>query len=625
MKRFAHLLEKNEVCTRPESMIFLDTETIPQRISKWETRQNFRLGVAHYWRQRRDERPDNHEWLEFTRTADFWVWAISKVRSNSTLYLIAHNIAFDAHVVQSFAHLPGLGWKMLFRYESGFTRLFKWGYPTKALSAWLNDGKPIYEFQGHRWSKTLLMMDNCNLFAGSIEKWGMAVGFPKMTRPAYTAPDTEWFPYCKRDVEIMVKLWEQWFPFLDEHGLGIFHTTIGSQAFSGYRHSYMNHKIYIHTDDVATRLERSAYYGGRTEPFYVGQIEGETLYKLDVNSMYPHVMRRYLYPTHLQKVGTSMTMEDLHLSLDRGGIIATVELECKEPIFPQKLTDKNVYPIGQFAATLTTPELRYAYDRHWIVKVGEYATYRMRDIFAEYVDYFYALKLRYQATGDNLHRSLVKLLLNSLYGKFGQSGYEDRIIGTCEPDEWSVSYGYDATDRHPFTIYRGGGTIIQQNRCGEGFNSFVAIAAHVTAYGRMYLWNLICRAGKRNVYYVDTDSLIVNRAGYDALAPLVNPERLGYLKVEATATTLEIRSPKDYLFGQHLVRKGVPVEAEEVDTDTYSFETWPSMNSQLAAGHTDTYYNRNVTKHLTYDVDWGEPQDDGWIEPYYLGVSPLFL
>jgi len=606
-------------------MVFFDTETYPRWESPTGTRQDFHLGVAHYWRKRRDGKPDNHEWLRFTDIPKFWGWTLKKATSHSILYLVAHNLAFDAQVCQMFVELPERGWRLIFLFENGDTRLIRWGMPTTALVSWLADGQHISDFEGKRWAKTLLAMDDCNLFAGSIERWGKALNFPKLHRPAYDAPDEEWWPYCQRDVEVMVKLWQEWFAFLDAENLGTFRTTIGSQAFAGFRHAYMHNRIEIHDNEAAIALERDSYRGGRSEAFWVGRREDGPFYKLDVNSMYPTVMYENHYPSHLLTVGDRLSLKSARTLLDGWGMIARVSLDVDVPVFPVQVKGKNVYPVGQFSTVLCTPEIRVALDNGWIKEIGEFATYRMRRVFYWYVDHFYKLKVQYDQSGDTLHRSLVKLLLNSLYGKFGQMGYEDRIIGTCDPDDIQVEYGMRFPSRQRFTIYHAGGSVIESARTGEGFNSFVAVASHVTAYARLYLWGLIEQAGRDHVFYSDTDSLIVDRQGYDNLAGYLDPERLGYLKIEETANTLEIRAPKDYTLGTHTVRKGVPLKASILDRNAFAMETWPSLKTHLAEGQTDTFHNVDVIKHLSYSVDWGDIQPDGWVSPYFYGTSPLIL
>lgn len=625
MRRFTHLLAANSRVTRPERMVFVDTETDPQPPVRGDIRQEFKLGVAHYWRHRRDGEADQQEWFEFTQIPAFWDWCLKKPSSHSPLYLVAHNLAFDVLVLRMVHELPARGWKHSYMVNQKGARMIQWGYPTAEFSAWLKSGKARQEHKGERWVKTILMLDNLNLFPDKLEEWGKVVGFPKLPMPDTTAPRADWFTYCHRDVEIMLELWQSHFAFLDEENLGTFKPTQAAQAFTGYRHAYMDHAIEIHTNSRAIDLERSAFFGGRTEPFWIGKREDGEFYYLDVNSLYPHVMKGNSYPARLVGIDSGLSVPDLSKMLKRFGVIASVDLDEHDAVFPLRENKRNVYKCDPCTLSLTTPELLYALERDWILKVRDYAMYKMAPIFETYVDHFYALKVKYAQEGNLLRKKQVKLFLNSVYGKFGQHGYEDVLLGGCDPRLVEIREWIELQTGIVHTDYCLGGTKTTQCQKGEAFNSFVAIPAHVAAYGRLHLWALIERAGRGHVFYVDTDSLIVDRCGYDALAHLVDPDRLGYLKVEGVAGSLEIRARKAYTFGEKRVEKGITEKAEYLGNNTYRIELWPGLKAHLEAGQTDTYHNHIMVKHLTYSVDWGVVEWDGWIRLYKAGATPLLF
>jgi len=623
MKRFPHKLKPNEIATWPAHIIFFDTETRYHRTKHDTTIHELRLGVACYIRYRRDGKANCERWIQFTDKGSFWDFVCSHTMKRSKLYVVAHNLAFDFQVVSGFTELQKRGYLLQFVYESGHTRIIKYGKPTEKLLEWIEEGNDLSDFSGKRWTDTIVLMDDCNLFPGSIEKWGKALGLPKLNMPDESESDDKWFVYCKRDVEVMIALWNEWKEFLEEHKLGKFQYTIGSQAFSGFRHAYMHHNIYIHVNERATKLERRSYFGGRTEAFRVGKYD-DRFYKLDVNSMYPAVMFKYEYPTCLIKYQERILSKDeLRKLLQNHCVIAEVDVEVTEPVFPIREQGKNIYPTGELAVTLTTPELLYVLEQGWPITVYSYALYRKRPIFRWYVSHFYDLKRQYSAQGDRLRRQLVKLLLNSLYGKFGQRGYEDQVIGFCDPKLFEVSYGMNAQTKERFKVIKAGGVIIRSERTGEGFNSFCAIASHVTAYGRIYLWKLIKTAGPENVWYSDTDSLITNEEGLQRISYLLDDERLGYLKVEGMADFLEVYAPKDYVFGGKTTRKGIPSNAERQPDGSYEVELWPSLSGMLAEGQVETYVNKHIQKRLHYNVDWGILQEDGRVIPFHFGQSPL--
>ena len=612
------LLKANERNTMPERMVFFDCETNYERKDDSKVIHTLDFGFACYWRHRRDGDRDRIEWLRFEDSTTFWDWTLAKTTVKTKTYLIAHNLAFDLMVVRGFEELANRGWMTVFIYESGHTRIIKFGYPTKEFRRFLTEGREIEDFRGRRWQKTILAIDNSNLFAGKLARWGETLGLEKLKMPARGDSKEAWDRYCQRDVEIMLRLWQRWFAFLREHDLGSWRPTIASQAFAAYRHRFMNHRIWLHDCQEAISLERESYYGGRSEAFFVGEVKANPVYKLDVNSMYPFVMREHEYPVCLKGFSNTGSIELLIKLLTKYAVIAKVTIECDEPVFPWHKGNRNIYPTGRFTTTLCTPELKYAIDKGFVVKVEQIAWYRTRPIFVEFVEYFYSMKVKYGQEGDKLNRNLIKLVMNSLYGKFGQRGFVDQFVRECEPDRYEVEHVVSSNGKNRYTIYRVGGSVIRSERKGEGHNSFVAIASHVTAYARMYLWQLIQTAGREHVFYCDTDSLFVDNIGLERLKPYLDDSRLGGLKVEDVSDCVVIHAPKDYEFGQTIKRKGVPKESQQLSQNQWEVELWPSLRGLLGQGIADHYENTLVCKTLKREVKWGVLTPSGWVRPILL-------
>lgn len=86
---------------------------------------------------------------------------------------------------------------------------------------------------------------------------------------------------------------------------------------------------------------------------------------------------------------------------------------------------------------------------------------------------------------------------------------------------------------------------VRSERKVEGHDSFCAIAAHCTSYARLVIQEYRRRAGLEHTYYVDTDSLLVDRSGLEALKPVMGSE-LGELKLEWSGIWIDIKGPKNY-------------------------------------------------------------------------------
>jgi hypothetical protein len=461
-------------------------------------------------------------------------------------------------------------------------------------------------------------MDNGNLFAGKLSEWGDVVGVEKLSVDFATVSDDDLAVYCRRDVEIMVRLWQTWLGFLDANDCGAFKPTVGSTALSTWRHSYMRKPIYIHSDPLALALERDAYKGGRTEVLFQGRGTQRRYYYLDVNSMYGYVLARYLYPRGWVRTLERGSISLLLRKLERYAVVARVTVTVNEGWYPVKRDGFTCYPVGTFTTTLTTPELLLALQRGWVDDVHEMSYYEQETLFADYVQAFYRMRKTYQAAGDAGYAAICKLLVNSLYGKWGQRGFDQHVIGLADADEiWSMSV-YDVSHDEWYRHIALAGQVYEERSVGESYNSSAAIAAHVTAYARMHLNRIRYLVPDRHVYYMDTDSLIVDEAGYQAVKHLVRPGEIGALKIEHESDTLEIYAPKDYKMGDREIVKGIRSDAIALSPDAYEQDQWSRLPGMIRRGNVSLYTVNRIVKHQRREIHSGVVQPDGWVAPFVL-------
>lgn len=593
-KRRPHLLTPNKREFRPRYHIFFDIETeVGDYQGDWRE-HHFKLGWALFWRRGGADRGDIREWYEIKDQEGFWEWVEKHTHSKSRLFLIAHNIEYDAFILGAFYILPERGWELTRFYSGNMVAIYTW----------------------RKKSKTIQFVDNCNWFKGKLVKWGDVAGVPKMDVDPLTADREILIEYCRRDVEILHHLWEWYYRFCDDHNLGSWGITLPSQAFLAYRHRFMDHDIYIHNDFEVLSLERHSYHGGRTECFKVGTFEDGPFYKLDVNSMYPWAMWSFEYPISLRGSSDQVSLKNLHYFLSKYAVIAEVSLFCDSPYFPLSEDNRIVYRVGHFNAILSTPELAIALEKGWIEKVHRASWYTKAPIFREYVDYFYPLKDRYKREGNLVCFELTKLMLNSLYGKFGQRSTSMEVMGECDPWTFKIVHVYSPSLNKWGKEYYLVGKIWWSEKGGESYHSFPAIAAHVAAYCRIYLYKLVESVGRENVYYVDTDSLIVNEQAYQVFEPFIRPGELGNLKVESIATHLVINAPKDYALDGETRIKGVKKDAVWLSGDTIQQEIFPSIKGMMMMGDQKVYQTKKVVKVLSREIKSGFIDEEGTVYPW---------
>lgn len=592
-KRRWHKLKPNKAAQKPVCHLFVDVECKLETVSPTAQRHRLWFGWLCHWVRRPDRDKDTLQYLRFTSVIEFWDIVLSFVTANHPLYMVAHNTAYDFGILEIFDRLEDAGFEMYSIYLGNLSVIQRW-----------RKGK-----------KKIFLLDNCNYFTGSLASLGEAIGYPKMELDILSATEQEADPYCKRDVEIMVKLWQDYYRFLDEHDLGCWGTTVPSQAFRAYRHRFMKHDIVIHADAEALALEREAYHGGRTSVFWTGSLDGGKFYKLDVNSMYPYVMAGASCPSRFYGLREHLTIPGLERKMKRFQVIARVTINTDVPVYPVMLKGHLVHPIGRFDTVLTTPEVRFALEHDHLERVHLVGLYEHDPLFREYVDFFYSLKVRYKREDNKPFYLMAKLYLNALYGKFGQKAETWERFDDQPPEVTNADYCIDHKTGIRWRVYRFGDRCWRARSTGEANDSFPAIAAHVTAYARLYLWELITKAGREHVFYCDTDSLIVDTVGLSRLADRLDPNDLGALKIEESSTTLDIVCPKHYRLGAEWKRKGVPSKAVALGDDTFACTQFPSFKTQGRINMDKGFCTKTVIKHLTGRIYDGVVGSDGWVAP----------
>jgi hypothetical protein len=259
------------------------------------------------------------------------------------------------------------------------------------------------------------------------------------------------------------------------------------------------------------------------------------------------------------------------------------------------------FPLGLFETTLTTPEVALAVDRGELRHMGKVAIYQADELFSDYMRYFWGERQRAAREGDTVDDWLFKIMSNSFYGKWGQTGkvYEaQEFIDDLSCRKMTV---IDADSGRVLKFRQFAGLLQLQSNDGEARDSFPAIAAHCTAFARVKLWRAAERAGLRNVAYCDTDALFVSLAGKRRLKGLIDPAALGGLKQAARWQWIDIHGLKDYETPDHVVRKGIRANAVEIAPNTFRQVQWSSLKGLVGAGDTTAPTRKMITKVLKRD------------------------
>jgi len=219
---------------------------------------------------------------------------------------------------------------------------------------------------------------------------------------------------CIALYEILIKFNELIF---ERFSLNAFnYPTLPSLAFAIYRAHFINDYKIPKIGGKILHDIRKSYTGGATE-MYIPY--GENLYHYDINSLYPTSMFRFDMPIGniKQFTGNILDIMDNPFGFFKCKIIAPKFLE--NPILQIRYNDRTVSPLGKFEGWFFSEELFNAQKYGYTFEILEGYLFEKDNIFKDYVSVLHEMKQCSEKTSPLY--LIYKLLMNSLYGKFGMS------------------------------------------------------------------------------------------------------------------------------------------------------------------------------------------------------------
>lgn len=619
--RPCHSLKGNKGTEAAGNWIFFDCETWPAAVgpSAPVVRHTLRLGVAYGCRLDKGRRI-SEQTQRFSTAAQFWTWVQSRLSRHRPTWIVAHNLSFDWPIVDGFSILSKHGlenWRLIL-------------------------GPPVTIFRGKIDGCSVVVVDLLNYLRASIEELGRWRGTPKGVMPAFTAAEEDWYRYCEQDVRILADSVLGMVALHREGDLGVLGRTLAQSAMHCYRHKYLDNPIKVHDNEAVLGAERAAYYGGRVECAFVGQYKDE-VFQLDVNSLYPSIMRGTLLPCALDSTHKNPQLKWLLSRLETLDGCAQVWIESDTDTYPwrpmpartgwtkdgpavltsaeRRARGRTMYVRGSFRTWLCGQELRLALERGHVWRCWSVALYRRAVLFQRYVDYWYGRRLEARKTGDGYLGLLAKGYLTALAGVWAKRA--PRYVTAADeipPRPWAKWSCYDAIAAKTRDFRAVGNVPQEEVEDGEPFDSSPVLAACITAAARVRMRALQALAGAGCWLYEDTDSLMVGERGLDALAMAgeISSHRLGALRCETVSGGAVIRGVKDYDLGTKHILKGIKPSAVRLDGGAYQQWQWDGMRQSLQRHGRPEVWQQLKTIHISHSYTKGRVGPDGWTEPFSL-------
>lgn len=589
-QQFSHRLRHNARCEQPSSLVFVDTETVSAADPHKKNRQHhaLRLGVAvaGRWNGKELSRRVVHK---FTDAVEFWEWLRRRLSTKKTTWVYAHNWHFDATILNLWSLLDNeFFW--LHRNASDGKCHCKELKPVR--KCWRGictiDYLPWILQVGSQFGR-VNFVDTLNYWRHDLATLGRSINHHKLPMPDESDDDDTWLQYCERDTEIIERsvcdLMREW----RKIDGGNWKSTVSSLAMANYQHKHLNQGLMIHVNPHVKKLEREAYFGGQISCWFRGEVVDETdayaiavherlklrvpvywqpVYELDVRSLYPSVMLRHEFPARLVGAKNHVHVDYATELVNRYACIADCMVRVMGDGFPYRSGNVVTYPEGIYCTRLCQPELYRAFEMGAIVAVNRISWYETADLFSSFVNFWWARRKEALTGGNTVAEQLAKMMMNSLFGKFGQRMPSWVIRPDCVPPEpWCLWYGAKSAGAG-LTQHRAiGWQDYSREGDVDGPNTFTAISAFVTSYGREYMRAIRNLCPRESVLYQHTDSLIVTGDGLRAIerGGLCVPDELGYFKTPVKITHAVLRGPNNVTINGADRVAGVGRSAQKVD------------------------------------------------------------
>ena len=483
---------------------------------------------------------ENVEDIKIGNTIESFFEEIEKENCN----LWFHNLKFDGEFI------------IHYLLKNGFTRIEdKKDRKDKTFLTLITDMGLFYTIEiyfkvGSRNDKKVTIYDSLKIIPLSVEDIPRSFGisenklhldYNRVREYGYTLKDYE-IRYIKNDVKIVALALKEMF------NEDLTKMTIGSNALGNFKKTKGKSfdRLFPVLDRELYEDLKLAYKGGFTylNPKYIEVDNGETI-NLDVNSLYPSVMRydlmpygepiffegKYesdnIYPLYIQRITCSFEIKK--------DMIPTIQVKGKRFFEENEYLESSKGEV--IALTLTNIDLKLFLDHYNVSNLTYWCGWKfkgMYGIFDEYIDHWIEVKNTATIEGNKGKRQIAKLLLNSLYGKFATSMKSQEKIPFLYNDKVCYELGEEK----------------------EKKGMYIPIGAFITSYARNKTIRTsqaiktysINKYGKDMYIYSDTDSI-------KTLLPLeelkdfcdIDPVKLGAWKYEGTAIRSKFVRQKTYL------------------------------------------------------------------------------
>lgn len=502
-------------------------------------------------------KPDN--FIYGNDIKDFIEWA----RKEKTATAYFHNLKFDGEFI------------LCWLFENGFKHVLdRKELDANTFTTLISDKGQFYSMEicfkrSGRNKESLTIYDSLKILPFSVDAVAKGFNLPiskleidyNETREKGHILTKEEVDYIRNDVEIMARALNVLF----EQGLN--KMTQGSNALHDYKSivGKKNFSKWFPTPEYDADI-RQSYKGGFTylNPKFK-EIDVESGIVLDVNSLYSSVMyyqplpygegmffkgkykKDKIYNLYVQMLTCQFELKENY--------IPTIQLKNNLAFIPtQYLTSSDGEDV---TLCLTSVDLDLFLEHYNVYNVTYHSGWKFKStvgLFKDYIDKWNTVKMESTLNGNKAMRTLAKLMLNALYGKFA-----------LNPNVQSKNPWYD----NGVVKYRLG-----EKETREPI--YIPVGTFITAWARYKTISSAQKVYDRFIY-ADTDSLhLVGTEIPDMLE--IDPVKLGAWKHESTFERARFLRQKSYI---EEIDGVLNITCAGMPERCYQYVTWDNFHTGM--------------------------------------------
>jgi DNA polymerase elongation subunit (family B) len=375
----------------------------------------------------------------------------------------------------------------------------------------------------------------------------------------------QYYKYLQKDCELLYRIYVEFRKEINDFTeIGELGLSSGSTAMKSFRRwlgtDYPKTRIFSCPTEFQALADKSLR-GGLT--LYIGDGEHkdhqyENVNHYDVISMYPSVMRYVPIPSS-PLVYTDKLIKDFDTYRPGWYLCNFTQQRGRVPIL---FTLESEYPQWHGQGILSHFEIQFLeqFGEYEVIDGLVYEDYLFP--FEKYFDQLLALRMEAKRNKFGAKAHALKILANSLYGKFGQKAMREVIAITSNRDWYDSKIearlrDFDDTGVTEYAVTDDYVIYGVESQSTSFSNRF--IGAMVTALARLKLG---CILNTYRAIYCDTDSIFTQ----NQLAPYFIGSQPGdFEESETSPNTMICLGKKSYQYGEGIKFKGVPSRNLSID------------------------------------------------------------